>query len=93
MAFKHALFGRMQITQGDKTLGAFSVKKDGYDYYILAEFQVNKWVPFWSAKTENIEDDYDDILRNFTNNIYNFFSDIPATENVNDDATEIARQF
>lgn len=93
MAFKSTVHGRLEIVKGDKTLGAFSLRRNGYDYYVLAEFQVNKWVPFWSAKTESIEDDYLTIVRSMTDNMYNFFANIPATENVNDEAVEFARQF
>lgn len=93
MAYRAAVFGRLQISDDTRTLGAFSVEKDTYTYFILAELQINKWVPFWSAKTENLSDDYLEILRNLTNNIYNFFSGTPAEENVNDEAADITAQL
>lgn len=94
MAFRSKVHGRLQFEQDGKTLGAFTVSTGGYTYLILAEFVVNKWKVFWSAKSTDGEDE-DSLLvmQALTTNIYNFFADIPATENVNDDACEIARQL
>lgn len=91
MAFRSNVHGRMQFERDGKILGAFTVHSGGYDWVILAEFVVNKWQAFWTYRAEDF--DLLDVLPQLSQNIVNFFSDQPATENMNSDATDIVSRL
>lgn len=87
------VFGRLQFTKDGKIASMFTIPIGEYTYLIIAEFVVNKWVPFWSAKTLTSEVDANvgAMVMAMHTNLVNFFTDQPASENVNDEIVETVR--
>jgi len=88
------IYRRREYTTGDRRLASFTVPySDNYTYIVLAEFQVNKWVPFWSYKC--LSSDYTEefllILQKELANVQNFYDGNPATvDQINDQVQGIA---
>ncbi len=90
MAFQSTIHGRLEIN--GKVLDTFTVRKDHYTYFILAELTPKGLKVFWSDKSDGqYQESTLEIISNMTHNIYNFFAEEPATENVNDSATELVK--
>lgn len=86
-------YRRRNYSFDGRTLASFTVPQEMYTYIILAEFGLNKWVPFWSYKVLNT--DYDEeffgILSKELVNVQNFYNGTaPTSDSINDQVQDIA---
>lgn len=84
-----AVFGRLQLIKDGRTAGVFTVEQDGTTYVILAELVTNKWRPFWSTATTNMDEDMINILKDLGQNMIAMFSGGDASVGVNDQVADI----
>lgn len=89
----HSIYGRLQFNRGDKIAGVFTITSEGTTYTIVAEFQRNKWVPFWSTDVEPTSENYSTLLDNIFTNLTNLFTDQTATSNVNEAVEQLTRRL
>lgn len=87
------VFGRLQFTKDGKIASMFTITEGDYTYLIIAEFSVNKWVPFWSAKTltSEVDTNVGAMVMAMHTNLVNFFTNQAAAENVNEEVADIVR--
>lgn len=85
------VFGRMQFAKDGKIASMFTIPQGEYTYLVIAVFNVNKWIPYWSTKTLTSEVDANvgAMVMGMHTNLVNLFTNQEAGENVNDEVASI----